>query len=56
MVKAVVRNKGEMMVPWFSCKLLVLAEAISYRLSEWLIRVNHLAGTENEEEAINEAK
>ncbi len=55
-VKAVIRNKGEMMVPWFSCKILVIAEAISYRLSEWLIRVNHLSGTENEKEAINEAK
>lgn len=55
-VKAVVKNKGEMMVPWFSCKLLVLAEAISYRFSEWLIKVNRLAGTENGEEAINEAK
>lgn len=55
-VRAVVKNKGEIMVPWFSCKLLVLAEAISYRFSEWLIRVNHLSGTENGEEAINEAK
>ena len=55
-VKAVVKNKGDVMVPWFSCKLLVIAEAISYRFSEWLIRVNHLAGEENGEEAINEAK
>ena len=55
-VKAVVKNRGEMMVPWFSCKLLVLAEAISYRFSEWLIRVNRLSGTENDVEAINEAK
>lgn len=55
-VRAVTGNKGEMMVPWFSCKLLVIAEAISYRFSEWLIRVNKLAGTENGEDAINEAK
>ncbi len=55
-VRAVAGNKGEMMVPWFSCKLLVIAEAISYRFSEWLIRVNKLAGTENGEDAINEAK
>ncbi len=55
-VKAVVKKKGEMMVPWFSCKLLVLAEAISYRFSEWLIRVNRLEGVENGKEGINEAK
>ena len=55
-VKAIVKNKGEMMVPWFSCKLLVLAEAISYRFSEWLIRVNRLEGVENGKEGINEAK
>lgn len=55
-VKAVVKNKGDVMVPWFPCKLLVIAEAISYRFSEWLIRVNRLDGVENGEEAINEAK
>lgn len=55
-VRAVAANRGEMMVPWFSCKLLVIAEAISYRFCEWLIRVNNLAGTENGEDAINEAK
>ena len=55
-VRAVVKNKGDIMVPWFPCKLLVLAEAISYRFSEWLIRVNRLDGVENGEEPINEAK
>jgi len=55
-VKAVVKNKGEMMVPWLPCKFLMIAEAISYRFSEWLIRVNKLAGTDNGQDAINEAK
>ncbi len=55
-VKAVVKKKKEVMVPSFACHLLTWADAISPSLSDWLVRVNRLAGTENGTEPINEAK
>ncbi|MBO7397809.1 MAG: SDR family oxidoreductase [Clostridia bacterium] len=55
-VKSVVKKKKEIMVPSFSCHLLTWADAISPSLSDWLVRVNRLDGTENEIEPINEAK
>lgn len=55
-VKAVVKKKRELMVPAASCRLLVWADAISPSLSDWLIRVNGLAGTVNDQEPINEVK
>ena len=55
-VRAVVKRKKELMVPSFSCHLLTWADAVSPSLSDWLIRVNGLAGTVNDREPINEAK
>ncbi|MBQ8995084.1 MAG: SDR family oxidoreductase [Oscillospiraceae bacterium] len=55
-VKAVVKKKKELMVPSFSCHLLTWADAISPSLSDWLVRINHLDGTVNDIEPINEAK
>lgn len=55
-VKAVTKNKKEIMVPFFSCHLMTWADAISPSLSDWLIRFNHLDGAENNIEPINEAK
>ena len=55
-VKAVVRKKKELMVPSLPCHLMTWADAISPSLSDWLVRVNHLDGTENGVEPINEAK
>ena len=55
-VKSVVKKKKEIMVPSFSCHLLTWADAISPSLSDWLVRVNNIAGTENGKEPINEAK
>ena len=55
-VNSVVKKKKEIMVPSFSCHLLTWADAISPSLSDWLVRVNRLDGTENEIEPINEAK
>ena len=55
-VKSVIKKKKEIMVPSFSCHLLTWADAISPSLSDWLVRVNRLDGTENEIEPINEAK
>ena len=49
-------KKKELMVPAASCRLLVWADAISPSLSDWLIRVNGLAGTVNDREPINEVK
>ena len=55
-VKAVVRKKKELMVPSLPCHLMTWADAISPSISDWLVRVNHLDGTENGVEPINEAK
>ena len=55
-VKAIVKKKKEIMVPSFSCHLLTWADAISPSLSDWLVRINHLDGTVNDIEPINEAK
>ena len=55
-VRSVVKKKKEIMVPSFSCHLLTWADAISPSLSDWLVRVNHLDGTVNDTEPINEAK
>ena len=55
-VKAVVKKKKDLMVPSFSCHLLTWADAISPSLSDWLVRINHLDGTVNDIEPINEAK
>ena len=55
-VKAIVKKKKELMVPSFPCHLLTWADAISPTLSDWLVRVNDLAGTVNDKEPINEAK
>lgn len=55
-VKAIVRKKKEIMVPSLPCHLLTWADAISPSLSDWLVRVNHLDGTVNDIDPINEAK
>ena len=55
-IRSVVKKKKELMVPSFSCHLLTWADAISPSFSDWLVRVNHLAGTVNDTEPINEAK
>ena len=55
-VRSVVHKKKELMVPSFSCHLLTWADAISPSLSDWLIRINKLSGSENGTEPINEAK
>lgn len=55
-VNSVLKNKKEVMVPSLSCHLMTWADAISPTLSDWMIRVNHLDGTENDIEPINEAK
>ncbi|MBR3033782.1 MAG: SDR family oxidoreductase [Firmicutes bacterium] len=55
-VKAIVKKKKEVMVPSFACHLITWADAISPSLSDWLVRINHLDGTENGVEPINEAK
>ena len=55
-IRSVVKKKKELMVPSFSCHLLTWADAISPSFSDWLVRVNHLAGTVNDTESINEAK
>ncbi len=55
-VKCVVRKKKEILVPSFSCHLLTWADTISPSLGDWLVRVNHLSGTVNDIEPINEAK
>lgn len=55
-VRSVVKKKKEIMVPSLSCHLLTWADAISPSLSDWMVRVNHLAGTVNDIEPINEAK
>lgn len=55
-IRSVVKKKKELMVPSFSCHLLTWADTISPSFSDWLVRVNHLAGTVNDTEPINEAK
>lgn len=55
-VKAAIKHKPEIIVPYFSSKLLINANNISCRLSDWLTRINGLEGTDNGKEAINEAK
>ncbi len=55
-VKGAIKHKSEIIVPWFSSKLLIDANNISNKLSDWLTRVNGLEGKDNGEEAINEAK
>ncbi len=55
-VRSVVKKKKELMVPSFPCHLLTWADAISPSFSDWLVRINRLAGTDNGTEPINEAK
>lgn len=55
-VKGAIKHKTEILVPWFSSKLLITANSISNKLSDWLTRVNGLEGKDNGTEAINEAK
>ncbi len=55
-VRSVVKKKKELMVPSFPCHLLTWADAISPLFSDWLVRINRLAGTDNGTEPINEAK
>ena len=45
-VKCIVRNKREMLVPYLPCKLLVLADAISPRLGDWMVRTFKLDGVQ----------
>ena len=45
-VKMLERKKKEMMVPFFSCKLLTVADEISPSLSDALIRILKLDGSE----------
>ena len=46
-IKAYLKKKKELMVPYFSCHLLTWADAVSPSLSDWLVRVNKLSGTDN---------
>ena len=55
-VKGALKHKTEIIVPRFSSKLLINANNISNKLSDWLTRVNKLEGKDNGKEAINEAK
>ena len=55
-VKCAIKHKTEVLVPWFSSKLLITANNISNKLSDWLTRINKLEGTDNGLDAINEAK
>lgn len=45
-VKCAQKRKKEVLVPFFSCKLLVWADAISPSLSDWLARAFKLGGTD----------
>lgn len=47
-VKSAVKKKKEIMVPPFSNRLLVWADAVSPSLSDWLVRVNKLSGKDTE--------
>ncbi|MCR5740838.1 MAG: SDR family NAD(P)-dependent oxidoreductase [Gammaproteobacteria bacterium] len=55
-VKGAIKHKSEIIVPRFSSKLLINANNISNKLSDWLTRVNGLEGKDNGKDAINEAK
>ena len=55
-IKAVLKKKTEMYVPRFSSRLLINANNMSPKLSDWLTKVNGLEGVDNGKEAINEAK
>ncbi len=46
-IKAYLKKKKEITVPYFSCHLLTWADAISPSLSDWLVRVNKLSGEDN---------
>ena len=54
-VRCVYRRKREVMVPGFSCKLLVLADAVSPALGDWMVKAFHLAGVQNGEPEVKEA-
>ena len=53
-VRCVYRKKPEIMVPFFSCKLLVWAEAISPRLGDWMVRAFRLDGVQTGNPVVQE--
>ncbi len=54
-VKCAYKKKREILVPGFSCKLLVLADAVSPALGDWMVRAFKLDGVQNGEAAVKEA-
>lgn len=53
-LKCVYQKKKEILVPGFSTKLLVLADAFSPSLGDWMVRTFHLDGEETGESAVKE--
>ncbi|MEA4912269.1 MAG: SDR family NAD(P)-dependent oxidoreductase [Oscillospiraceae bacterium] len=54
-VRCVHKRKREVLVPGFSCKLLVLADAVSPALGDWMVRAFRLDGVQNGAPAVKEA-
>lgn len=53
-VKCAYRRKKEMMVPYGPCKLLVMAEAVSPSLGDWMVRTFKLDGMQISESKVKE--
>ena len=54
MVKCVLKRKKEMLVPFGPCKLLVLADALSPSLGDWMVRAFKLDGIQAREPVVLE--
>lgn len=54
-VRCVRKRRREVLVPGFSCKLLVLADALSPALGDWMVRAFRLDGVQNGKDAVKEA-
>lgn len=54
-LKAILKKKPEVYVPHGACRLLVWADTFSPRLSDYLVRLFHLDGVENERPPVFEA-
>lgn len=54
MVKCVLKRKKEMLVPFGPCKLLVLADAVSPSLGDWMVRAFRLDGVAAREPVVLE--
>lgn len=53
-VRCAYKKKSEVLVPNFSCKLLVWADAISPRFGDWMVRAFKLDGVQTGESAVKE--